>query len=70
MTDRPDQILRIVAVLARTGLGRSTLHRKMTEGSFPRSIAFARRCRGWRESEVNAWIRNPTLYSVDDQPTC
>lgn len=70
MTDRPDQILRIATVLARTGLGRSTLYRKMTEGSFPMNIAIARRCRGWRESEVNAWIRNPISYGVDDQPTC
>ncbi len=65
-TDTPDRILRIKAVLARTGLSRSTMYRKMENGTFPRNIKISTRCAGWRESAVNAWLRNPMFYSVED----
>ena len=68
MTATADRILRLPAVLHRTGLSRSTLYRKMGNGSFPKSLTISARCTGWRESAVNAWIRNPMLYSVDDYP--
>ena len=67
-TDTPDRILRIRAVLARTGLSRSTMYRKMDNGTFPRSIKISTRCTGWRESAVSAWLRNPMFYSVEDHP--
>jgi prophage regulatory protein len=68
MSDQVDRILRLPAVLNRTGLSRSTLYRKMGNGSFPKNVAISVRCTGWRESAVNSWIRNPMFYSVDDYP--
>lgn len=59
MSDQPDRILRIRTVLARTGLSRSTLYRKMQAGVFPRQIRIAERCMGWRESAVNGWLEDP-----------
>ncbi len=61
-TDTPDRILRLDAVLDRTGLSRSTLYRKMEHGAFPKQIKIAERCAGWRESAVNAWLQNPMCY--------
>ena len=66
MTDVPDRILRINAVLDRTGLSRATLYRKMQTGTFPKQIRIATRCAGWRESAVAAWMKNPMFYSVED----
>ena len=66
MTDNNDRILRIKAVLDRTGLSRSTLYRKIQKGTFPRQVQISTRCAGWRESAVNAWVRNPMFFSVDD----
>ena len=66
MTDSNDRILRIKAVLVRTGLSRSTLYRKIQQGTFPRQVRISIRCAGWRESAVNAWMRNPMFFSVDD----
>ena len=54
-----DRILRIKAVLARTGLTRSTLYRKMAAGTFPRNMRISTRCMGWRESAIAAWLDNP-----------
>ncbi|WP_404366089.1 helix-turn-helix transcriptional regulator [Sphingomonas sp. MMS24-J45] len=58
-TDPPDRILRIKTVLARTGLSRSTLYRKMQNGTFPKNLRISERCAGWRESAINAWLHNP-----------
>lgn len=66
--DTPDRILRLNAVLDRTGLSRSTLYRKVQTGTFPAQVRIATRCTGWRESAISAWMRNPMFYSVTDDP--
>jgi prophage regulatory protein len=63
-TTTPDRILRLNAVLDRTGLSRSTLYRKMDSGTFPKNLKISTRCAGWRESAVNAWLRNPIFYDA------
>lgn len=62
-----DRILRLNAVLDRTGLSRATLYRKIQSGAFPRQVRIAARCTGWRESAVNEWMQNPMFYTVDGQ---
>jgi prophage regulatory protein len=62
----PDRILRINAVLERTGLTRSTLYRKIERGTFPHQVKLSERCAGWRESAVNEWMHNPMFYSLVD----
>ena len=68
MSDTPDRILRLNAVLDRPGLSRSTLYRKMQAGTFPRNIRLSTRCAGWRESAVETWMHNPMLYDAADRP--
>lgn len=60
---RPSRILRLSSVLDRTGLSRSTLYRKIQLGTFPKQLRISARCAGWRESDVDAWLSNPVLYS-------
>jgi prophage regulatory protein len=66
VADAPDRILRIQAVLERTGLSRSTLCRKIQDGTFPRQVRLSIRCAGWRESAVREWMRNPMFYSIEN----
>lgn len=66
MSNRAERIIRLKAVLERTGLSRSTLYRKINGGTFPKQIRIAARCAGWRESAVEAWLRNPRFYAADD----
>ena len=66
MIEVPERILRINTVLDRTGLSRSTLYRKIENGTVPRQIKISDRCAGWRESAVKKWVDNPFFYSVDD----
>ena len=68
MSTSPDRMLRLKAVLNQTGLCRSTLYRKMANGTFPKNIQLSTRCVGWRASTVDEWLRNPMFYHVDDHP--
>lgn len=49
-------ILRLPAVKARTGLSRSTIYLRVSEGRFPRPVALGARAVGWLESELEAWL--------------
>lgn len=66
-TTTSDRILRLDAVLDRTGLSRSTLYRKVEQGTFPAQVRIAEHCVSWRESAIADWLRNPMFYTVEDQ---
>ena len=62
------RFIRLPEVLSRTGYGRTTIYRKMEDGSFPRSVklgglpidpnAFDSRAIAWIEEEVEQWIES------------
>ena len=52
----PRKILRLPTVLDRTGLSRSTVYQRVTEGRFPQPVSLGARAVGWIESEVEEWI--------------
>lgn len=67
--DSGSRILRLKSVLDRTGLSRSTLYWKIERGTFPLQVRISERCIGWRESDVEQWLRNPMYYSrLDSGP--
>ena len=55
----PDRIVRLKTVLARTGLSRSTIYRKIAEGTFPAQLQISTNGTGWHESDINRWIDDP-----------
>ena len=62
------RFIRLPEVLTRTGYGRTTIYRKMEDGSFPRSVklggpledtnVFDSRAVAWIEDEVDQWIES------------
>ena len=62
----PEKILRMRTVLQRTGLSRSTIYRKIEDGTFPRQVSISIHGRGWHESAVNRWIADPASYRERD----
>ena len=52
-----ERILRRPEVEARTGLSRSTIYAWMEAGDFPRPVALGSRLVGWKESEIEVWLR-------------
>ena len=65
---RQKRFIRLPEVLTRTGYGRTTIYRKMEDGSFPRSVklggppidpnVFDSRAIAWIEDEVDQWIED------------
>ena len=62
------RFIRLPEVLTRTGYGRTTIYRKMEDGSFPRSVklggppidpnVFDSRAIAWIEDEIEQWIES------------
>ncbi len=53
---KPPSLLRLPAVLKRTGFKRSTLYREVHEGRFPSPITLVGRTKAWPENLVDKWI--------------
>ena len=65
-THTPDRFLRLDAVLEQTGLSRSTLYRRIQQGSFPPQVRISERCVGWRQSAIDEWSRSPLFYEASE----
>ena len=70
------RFIRLPEVLSRTGFGRTTIYRKMEDGSFPSSVkldgrppknpeAFDSRAIAWIEDEVDQWVED----RIEDRDT-
>jgi prophage regulatory protein len=59
----PERILRLKSVIERTGLSRSTVYRKVQASTFPKPLKISERCIGWRESDVETWLRSPVVHT-------
>ena len=69
------RFIRLPEVLSRTGYGRTSIYRKMEDGSFPRSVklggpledpeAFDSRAVAWIEYEIDQWIES----RIEEQDT-
>jgi prophage regulatory protein len=51
-----DSILRLPAVKTRTGLSRSTIYLRVSQGTFPRPVSLGGRAVGWVEEEIQSWL--------------
>lgn len=50
-------ILRLPAVKAHTGLSRSTIYLRVSQGTFPRPVSLGARAVGWVEAEIQEWLQ-------------
>ena len=56
-------ILRLPAVMARTGLSRSTIYLRIANNEFPRSVSLGGRSVGWLEQDINEWLEKKIAAS-------
>ena len=56
-------ILRLPKVKAITGLSRSTIYLRMSEGKFPKHISLGSRAVGWLKTEVSEWMEERIIES-------
>lgn len=55
--DDIDRMLRIRAVCEATGLSRSTIYKKISDGDFPTPTRLSERAIGWKRSVIEEWLR-------------
>ncbi len=60
-------ILRLPQVMARTGLSRSTIYLRISQGRFPRPISLGPRAVGWIKEEIDQWLEEQIMASRKDQ---
>jgi prophage regulatory protein len=53
-------------IASRPDRTRSTIYRKINEGTFPPQIRISIHGAGWRESDINRWIDDPVGW----RPKC
>lgn len=51
------RILRLPEVMARTGLSRSTIYLRVSQGTFPKPVSLGARAVGWVEAEIQEWLQ-------------
>ena len=62
------RILRLPGVRARTGLSRSSIYLRISQGRFPKPVSLGERAVGWVESEVNEWLNRQIEASRQARP--
>ena len=50
-------IIRLPAVKTRTGLSRSTIYLRVSQGVFPKPVNLGARAVGWVEAEIQEWLQ-------------
>ena len=52
------KLIRVRAVLEKTGMSKTTMYRQISLGGFPRPIQLTEKTTAWREHEVDEWIES------------
>ena len=63
--DAPVSLLKIGAVMQRSGLARVTIYKRMAAGTFPRPVYPAPRAPRWRSDEIASWIERLSAERED-----
>jgi prophage regulatory protein len=59
-------ILRLPDVKRSTGLSRSTIYLRISQGTFPKPVSLGGRAVGWLEAEIQAWLERRIEASRSD----
>lgn len=69
-TRNTTNILRLPAVIARTGLSRSSLYKRISENTFPPPRSLGGRAVGFFESDVDDWLNKLATKSKANSGAC
>ena len=51
-----NKIIRLPEVKNKTGLSRSSIYLRMSNGEFPQSISLGSRAIGWLDADIEQWL--------------
>lgn len=52
------RLLNLKEVIAITGIARTTIYRRMDEGTFPKGLKLSEGCVRWKEPDIAEWIES------------
>lgn len=61
---RRDRLIRMPELVERTGFSRTTIYRRVKDGTLPRPLLVGSSAIAWRESQIDEWISN-----LQEKPT-
>jgi prophage regulatory protein len=66
-------ILRLPSVKTITGLSRSTIYQRISQGTFPKPVSLGGRAVGWLAAEIQEWLQRQietsrTPSNLTEQP--
>ena len=53
-----DGIIRLPEVIRITGLGKTSIYQSIKADGFPAPLKLTERARGWKASEISAWLES------------
>jgi prophage regulatory protein len=56
-------ILRMEDVIAKCGLSKTEIYRRLKAKTFPTAVCLGVRARGWRSDDIDAWINSLSQVS-------
>ncbi len=56
LANEREAICKLPEVKGATGLSKSTIYRKMADGSFPKQCRIGKRAVGWKKSSISNWL--------------
>jgi len=62
----PLNILRLPQVKAQVGLSRSSIYKRISEGTFPKQVNLGGRAVGWESNSIQDWIKQRLIQSDSD----
>ena len=66
-TTSPSRMLRMPEVMARAGLSRTTIWRRVRAGTFPAPISLGENSVGWPEHLITEWIESRPVVHYANQ---
>ncbi len=60
-----ERLIRLPEVMDRTGLRKATIYLYIKKGTFPKTIQLTQRTVGWREKDVEEWIKNKIRVATE-----
>ncbi len=57
MSETLPRLLRLPAVQAATGQPKSTIYKRVKDGTFPAPVKISKRAVAWREADIAAWMQ-------------
>lgn len=53
-----ERINRLNELKIRLGLSKTTIYKKIANGTFPASVRISERSVGWKETDIQAWLES------------